>query len=303
MNKHGRRETSSEQRGASWRRRSLLQATAATVAVSGWSAPATGAGLPSDPSLLDPLGDLKQYPNLRPLMFDQAGAKQLVSHLWGLYGQTGERRYGEWAATYAFVWWRTLPDRGARVKAARVGQKMAAAIADKHPEHAAGPQWLAIHLGTEILSVGVLDALQSVPALKSNLEQAMAADAGYFYGLPSLILAKVYSKLPAFPVSVGNIDKSLALLDRLAPKQRETFAIWHLFLAEAVYLKHGVEDALKILAGFPEIVEPRDPATAYLYESTLQDASNLRERLVQGNYNRYVWDPLLEVAKPGSRLG
>lgn len=252
-----------------------------------------------DLAMLDPLGSLDNYAKLKPLLFDYDRCKGLVSRLWDAYGKNRSLQHGEWTAIYTYCWWRTAPNRAERIKVAKVGQKVAAKLAEDFPDSPVGHQWLAIHMGLEILSVGVVDALHAVPSLRKSLERAMAIDANYFYGLPTLILAKVYAKLPQFPVSIGDLDHALALLERIRPLQEKTFAIWYLFLAETIYLKSGAEPALKVLDRIADNVVPKDSATAYLKESTLNDARILRAKLATGSYERYLWDPLLEVAQPG----
>lgn len=253
--------------------------------------------LSDDLGALDPRGPIGNYDRLKPQLFDAARAKGLVSRLWDAYNKSKTLNYAEWACVYSYCWWRQAPNREERIKSAKVAQKMAAKLAEDFPNHAAGHQWLAIHTGTEVLSVGVVDALHAIPTVRKALERALAIDPNYFYGLPTLILAKVYQKLPQFPVSIGDLDHALALLEHVRPLQEKKFAVWYLFLSEVVYLKSGAEAAIKVLDKIHDVT-PLDSATAYLKESTLTDAQTLRMKFASDSYERYIWDPLLEVAKP-----
>ncbi|RMF17129.1 MAG: hypothetical protein D6761_04975 [Candidatus Dadabacteria bacterium] len=277
------------------RRRTVLCGAAVAAAAVGERVWGSAAEPPLD--RLDPFGDIENFAVLRPYLFDAAGGKHLVSRLWEAYTRSGRREYGEWAVVYVFPWWRTMIARKDRVSVARIGQKMAQKLAADHPSHVAGYQWAAIHVGTEILSVGVIDALNQVSRMRTMLEKATAIDAGYFYGLPKLILAKAYAKLPPFPVSIGNLGRARDMLEELRPRQAHVFAIWHLFLAETMYLQGDPDGALSVLAEIEAAVTPENGATAYVLESTLGDAATLSKRIQDGTYERYLWDPLLEPAR------
>ncbi len=275
-------------------RRNLLIASIITPVIAGTTdgqAAADQGGL----AKLNPLGDVSNYSGLKPLLFDSDRCKTLITQLFEAYQTTGDPRYAEWASVYGFPWWRTAATRADRIRCAKISQKIAGKLASDHPTLAAGHQWLAIHMGTEILSVGVVDALHAVPRLRKSLERAMAIDPRYFYGLPTLILAKVYSKLPQFPVSIGDLDHALALLEEIKPLQHDSFAVWHLFNAETLYLKGATPLALQALAAIDQAVAPKDPATAYLKDATLYDARILAKKIQADDYDRYLWDPLLEV--------
>lgn len=245
-----------------------------------------------------PLAELSSYTQVREALYTPALARTVVERLWKGYQQTGNPRYGEWSQVWAYIWWRCLPNGPERVQAAQLGQKLSQSYIKKHPQLVAGHQWQAIHTGTEILARGVLDGLHLVPALRRDLERSIAIDPTYFYGLPSLILAKVLVKLPPFPVSVGDPVKARAMLEELRPLCEGKFAIWYLFLAEAELLAHGPTAMDAVLDRMAPEVKPVNLATRYLLESGLQDAEMLKQRVRQANWNRYTWDFLLEPARP-----
>jgi len=285
-------------------RRQYLAGAGATLATGAlpWGTLAHAAPTPFgdvDLAVFNPFGPQKHYHEfLRSIFFDPAKSKQLAEFLWRSFQAQQRFELGEWAMPAVFIWWRTLESRRERVKVSAAGRKMASQIQKLDPSHPAGPLWMAIFAGTEALSRGVLESLHLVPELTKNLERATSNAIDYFHGLGILVNAKLYAKVPGFPMSVGDIDKAMALFEQGKSFQQGVFALWYLFRAEAELQHSGKEAAFAWLDRMQQEVEPVDVTTAYLYETSLYDAKIFRQKVESDNYDRYRWDPLLTVPQP-----
>lgn len=277
------------------RRRSFLAATVAMFAArSGVAAASTSriAQLPLE--FFDPRRPVdKHYATTRTIMIVPAEAEALVARLWQVFLETSELKYGEWALMYTLNWWRAVDLGAPRVRTSRIGIRMAQAITQQFPSKSMGPFWTAVFVGAESISRGILDAIQNVPEFQRNLAIAEKEDPSYMYGSPILLQAKMFIKLPPFPVSIGDLDKGVDYLERARPHAERKMAFWDIFLAEAVYLKSGRDACFQILDRIAEHVKPVDGATMFVYEMTLSDAASMRAAITNGTYNKYTWDPML----------
>ncbi|RMF18758.1 MAG: hypothetical protein D6761_01845 [Candidatus Dadabacteria bacterium] len=247
---------------------------------------------------LNPMApDPARYRVLKRLIEKPDDALAAVDRLWLEYRATHRPVYADWALQYGLLWWQSLPDGADRAEAAALLQKLAAQLSREQPDHPAGPFWFAMFYGLEGLARGVLNALHMLPTFKDLLDRASTVSRDYFFGAIQTIQAKMYIKLPPFPVSYGDIDKGLALLEAGRLQQESVISLWHITRAEALYLKEGPEAALVALEGIQKIC-PRDLLTAYNYEVGMFLAERFREAIANHTYNRYTWDPLLASVQP-----
>lgn len=289
-----------------WTRRDLLFAGAAGLATA--ALPQSLLAAPPDIrqrlqavplATFDPYGPRTHYDELlRHAYFDADLCRVIVERLWGAYQQDGAAAVGRMAMYNHYIWWRTLADRHARIRYSLAGARMADRFIGDHPGDPYGYLWRAVFTGTEVLSRGVLDALQLIPTFQKQLERSRTIDPAIIYSLSGLLLAKMYIKLPPFPVSIGNVARGLEILEELRPVQEGVYAFWYLFRAEAALGREGSEEAFAWLGRLSE-VRPRDMQGAYALDSTLADAETFRLAVRNGSYNKYTWDPYLEPARPG----
>ena len=243
---------------------------------------------------LDPFGppDL-YYDKLRSAFNRPKDAADLAKRLWAEFNRTGNGNYGHWAIMYIQLWWQSLPGDQGRIRASKIGKAMADKLTVAMPESAAGPYWSAVFFGFEALVRGVLDSLQMVPDFLRKFDEAQQRDPSYLMGSVYMAKAKAYTKLPAFPMSVGSLDKAFEYLDKAKPFQAERYAYFYIVLAEAELQRNGPEAALAALEGIKNVC-PSDVQSRYTYEMANILAEKLRAALAADTYNRYTWDPLLE---------
>lgn len=110
---------------------------------------------------------------------------------------------------------------------------------------------LSAGLLAETMSVG---ALSYVSTIETEATEARRLDPGYDGAAPLLLLGELYSKAPGFPLSVGDVDLALELLQeavRLAPdRQANRIALAEVYLDDRVELDGGldkVEEARKVV--------------------------------------------------------
>lgn len=227
-------------------------------------------------------------------------ARILVQRFVKAFRATGDLVYGETALMQVFVWWRAETSPEQRLRIARLGISLADDFAAVSSTHPAGPFWRAVHLGSLALTRGILDSLRYVPEVQEGLRITIQRSPDYFHRMPSLVQAKLLMKAPPFPVSIGNLRRSVELLERTPEATRRHNALWYLFRAEAALQLDGEPACLDYLDRMAREVTPVDVATAFLLDSSLGDADAFREVLARGQYNKYTWDPLLEPLRTGA---
>lgn len=242
------------------------------------------------------------YNAVRWLAFDADLMKRIVERHWQAFGQSGDAELGEWGLAQAYIWWRTTATRDDRVRVAITGRKMAEAFRGKHHTHPAGLFWSAAFMGMEALSRGLLNALHMVPQFQSNLDRVRAENPDYFYSFATLLMAKMFYKVPAFPMSIGNLNMAQQLLDERRDVWEGRVATWYLWQAEINLIRGRRDQAYAWLDRIETEVEPVDNATAYLFDTTRVDALELKRVVESGTYDRYQWDPLLEQARSWQSL-
>ena len=119
------------------------------------------------------------------------------------------------------------------------GRQYAEKILQEYPEHVAGHYWLGLNLGG-LADVNRLQGRKLLPQILEELERAASINPGYDQGGAYRVLGRIYYSAPGRPLSVGDMNKSLDLLQKataLAPSNSTN----HLYLAETL-LKLGRQD-------------------------------------------------------------
>lgn len=124
------------------------------------------------------------------------------------------------------------PDR--REKLAAEGVSFAeAALAQGADNDAEVHYYLAANLGLAVRERITL-AMDNLGRLESEMKRAVALNPDIDYGGPLRLLGALYLKAPAWPNGIGDLDKSLELLEK-AVKKHPAHPLNHLFYAQALW--------------------------------------------------------------------
>lgn len=249
-------------------------------------------------SWLDPFAPPDEhYEELRPLFQKPQDIEGIIQRLLRAYQEKGDTRYLIWSLSYTFLLWQSVPQGEERIRVSLLGGKIVEELTKRMPDSYIPAFWGAVFMGTLGLSRGVLNTLQLVPEFIKRLKRVEEAAPRYFYGSASLLLAKMYIKLPPFPLSLGNLPLGMEYLEKARPYQEKRYALWYVVKAEGEYLLYGKEKAFATLAGLAEVC-PVDVTTRYTYEMAMYLSERFREAVESGTYDKYLWDPLLEPITP-----
>ncbi|MEJ2672767.1 MAG: hypothetical protein P8168_11330 [Deltaproteobacteria bacterium] len=103
----------------------------------------------------------------------------------------------------------------------------------EQPRRVEGYYWLALNLGGLAEMSGAWQGLHLVSVIVKDMKIAARLDPGYNQAGPDRVLGRIYFKAPAWPLSVGNLHKSLRYL-RAAVKLAPNNSTNHLYLAETL---------------------------------------------------------------------
>ena len=113
------------------------------------------------------------------------------------------------------------------------GQTYAEMLLKEQPTRVEGPYWLAMHLCGLADTGGARQGRKLLPKIMKDLERAQSIDETYDQAGCHRVLGRIYFEAPAWPFSVGDLQKSLKHLNRavkLAPDNSTN----HLYLAETL---------------------------------------------------------------------
>ena len=243
----------------------------------------------------DPEGGVATYIDelFAQVLQQENGAKKTVEIIWRAFEQTKRVELAEWAVQYAFLWWRDTPLGAERIRVARAAQQMAQAILAAKPSSIVGETWHAAYLGFEALSRGILDSLQVVPNILEAAHGIHKKAPNYFYGMGAMMIARVYFKAPPFPVSRGDLKKSLQILDAVRHYSEGRFAPWYLFYAEALHINGYIKEAQNVMTNWEDGLKPTNKIELMNLGMTRIDMANLKTAIDSGKYDRYLWDAYL----------
>ena len=143
----------------------------------------------------------------------------------------------------------------------RKGKVYAEILIHEAPNLVAGHYWLALNLCGIADACGYMTGRRLLPQIIDQLQRALALDPTYDQAGAHRILGRIYFEAPAWPMSVGDMEKSLKHLQaavRLAPLNSTN----HLFLAQTLARLHYrslAEQQLEIVLKCTEhAVSPQD---------------------------------------------
>jgi tetratricopeptide (TPR) repeat protein len=119
----------------------------------------------------------------------------------------------------------------------RKGQIYAAMLIHEYPHRTEGHYWLALNLCGQADVGGYMVGRRILPQIIKELERSLALSETYDQAGAHRVLGRIYFEAPAWPMSVGDMRKSLHHLQaavRLAPDNSTN----HLYLAQTLYGLH-----------------------------------------------------------------
>ncbi len=126
------------------------------------------------------------------------------------------------------------------------GRHYSELLVTEQPERVEGYYWSSLNLCGTAKTCGAGRALRMLPEIEARLERAAALDPAYDQAGPHRVLGRLYSEAPPWPISVGDLSKSLDHLRqavRLSPKTSTN----QLFLAETCLKLGRKAEALQAL--------------------------------------------------------
>jgi tetratricopeptide (TPR) repeat protein len=114
------------------------------------------------------------------------------------------------------------------------GRIYAETLIHEYPNRVEGHYWLALNLCGWADAAGYMMGRRLLPQIFGQLKKAVALDGAYDQAGPHRVLGRIYYEAPGWPMSVGDLRKSLDHLltaVRLAPENSTN----HLFLAQTMY--------------------------------------------------------------------
>jgi tetratricopeptide (TPR) repeat protein len=143
----------------------------------------------------------------------------------------------------------------------RKGTVYAETLSSEAPNRVEGHYWLALNLCGQAEAAGYMTARRLLPRIMEALERALALDEAYGQAGAHRILGRIYFEAPAWPMSVGDLHKSLHHLQaavRLAPDNSRN----HLFLAQTLARLHypslARRELERVLTSTGYAIKPQD---------------------------------------------
>jgi len=146
------------------------------------------------------------------------------------------------------------------------GRYYADLLCQEKPRRVEGHYWLALNLAG-LAEVGRASrGLRLVPTIIEQLQAALALDEAYDQAGPHRVLGRVYCEAPSWPLSEGDLSKSLEHL-RSAVELAPTNSTNHLYLAETLTQMGKSEEAYwelqQVLTCTRHAISPRSLAEDY----------------------------------------
>ncbi|MCL4675488.1 MAG: hypothetical protein KJZ59_05580 [Pararhodobacter sp.] len=197
---------------------------------------------------------------------------------------------------WTYLWWRGTTDKEAKLRIVAAGAYAADRLEALRPGSDEALVWRGTMLSLEGLTKGILNVLNIGPKLRDLLEEGVRRDIHYFYSFPLWSLGRLYYKMPGFPVSSGDIQRSEALLEKVHARETK-FNLMALFLAETKAAR-GKMDEFRTLVASIEHYGWDSYFAKYAHWPVVYEGKALAEVVAAGKYDKYTWDPLLVPYPP-----
>ncbi len=143
----------------------------------------------------------------------------------------------------------------------RKGKVYAETLIHEDPNHSAGHYWLALNLCGIAEACGYMTGRRLLPQILEQLQRVVALDGTYNQAGAHRVLGRIYFEAPAWPMSVGDMEKSLEHLQtavRLAPDNSTN----HLYLAQTLARLHfralARQELERVLTCTQYAIKPQD---------------------------------------------
>ena len=143
----------------------------------------------------------------------------------------------------------------------RQGQSYAETLIREEPNRVEGHYWLALNLCGQADVGSKLLGRKLLPRILEELKRALALDETYDQAGAHRVLGRIYYEAPGWPLSVGDMQKSLEHLKaavRLAPATSTN----HLYLAQTLYRLQdnpaAAQELEQVLKSTRSAVKPQD---------------------------------------------
>jgi len=126
-----------------------------------------------------------------------------------------------------------LADKGPRRGYYEKGRNYAEQLLREQPDRVESHYWLALNLAGLANTGGKTEGYKLLPRIMEGLQRSLLLDPAYDQAGGHRVLGRIYYEAPGWPLSVGNLEKSLQHLRQataLAPDNSTN----HLYLAETL---------------------------------------------------------------------
>lgn len=126
------------------------------------------------------------------------------------------------------------------------GCNYARLLIEEQPQRVEGYYWLALNMCGLASISEAKEALSLLPRIIELLETSLGFDEAYDQAGAHRVLGRIYYRAPVWPLSVGDVQKSLQHLSlsvKIAPQNSTN----HLFLAEVLYSTGKAKEANRAL--------------------------------------------------------
>jgi tetratricopeptide (TPR) repeat protein len=143
----------------------------------------------------------------------------------------------------------------------RQGQSYAETLMREEPNRVEGHYWLALNLCGQADVGGNLLGRKLLPRILEELQRSLVLDETYDQGGAHRVLGRIYYEAPGWPLSVGDMQKSLRHL-KAAVRLGPGISTNHLYLAETL-LRLGdnsaaAQELAQVLKSTRAAVKPQD---------------------------------------------
>lgn len=229
---------------------------------------------------------------------DQAKIEKLAS-VYAAYAKENPKDFDVRVRTaiFGFYAWRLeKKDNKRRIHFAKLAYIMGKEAAELRPDRAEGWHWMGAGLGMIGLTRGVLNSLQVIPQGKAAFEKSIALDPNYFDASAIAQMARVYTMVPGFPISIGDKKKALEFILE-AKKRAPTASLWTLYLADVLWALGENEEALAALSKF-DAQKPTLEHEYFTYHTSKPKKDELLA-LIKSGASRDPFHDVLSDLQPG----
>ncbi|MDI6854077.1 MAG: TRAP transporter TatT component family protein [Deltaproteobacteria bacterium] len=142
-------------------------------------------------------------------------------------------------------------DKKARKDNFKKGRYFARLLLKEQPQRVEGHYWLALNLCGLANVAGAKNGLKLLPRIVELLETNLSLDEAYDQAGPHRILGRIYFMAPDWPLSVGDVSKSIRHLSSAVEISPEN-STNHLYLAETLFFmgeeRKAYQELEKVLA-------------------------------------------------------